>query len=313
MEESVRMPSPLVTIVTPSYNQGAFIRATIESVLSQDYENLEYLIVDGGSTDQTASVVKEYAGRLTFVSEPDRGQSHAINKGFRRARGEYLAWLNSDDLFLPGAVRHAVAELELRPRLGAVYGEGYLVDRAGDITRRFPCTEPFNLPKLARYSDYILQQTVFFRKSVFDQIGCLDEDLHYVMDWDILIRIAKRFELGYIPEYMGCLREYPEAKSFAGGAARIQEIRRIMIRHTGMRFAPGYIVYGLETYKQLWCDWIQARTPHLLDWPSRKLQQYLTVAANVVIELTHWNWERLSSRAVAARSTHPGKVQAQTD
>ena len=99
------MPNPLVTVVTPSYSQGQFIRATIESVLSQDYPHIEYIIMDGGSTDETASVVKDYASRLTFISEKDRGQSHAINKGFLMARGSILGWLNSDDLYLPGCIR----------------------------------------------------------------------------------------------------------------------------------------------------------------------------------------------------------------
>src|SRR3989475_2629391 len=103
---------PLFSVVTPSYNQGRFIRATIESVLTQDYPYLEYIIMDGGSTDETASLVKEYAGRLTWISEPDRGQSHAINKGFRMAQGEIVAWLNSDDIILPGAVSHAVRTFE---------------------------------------------------------------------------------------------------------------------------------------------------------------------------------------------------------
>src|SRR6266550_874687 len=122
------MQRPLVTIVTPSFNQGRFIRQTIESVLTQDYPNIEYIIMDGGSTDETASVAAEYADRLRFVSEPDRGQSHAINKGFRMARGEVVSWLNSDDVILPGAVAHAVTAFELNPTLGAVYGEGYLID-----------------------------------------------------------------------------------------------------------------------------------------------------------------------------------------
>src|SRR5215831_19568911 len=101
-------PNPIVTVVTPSYNQGSFIRATIESVLSQDYPNVEYIIMDGGSTDETGSVAKDYASRLTFISEKDRGQSHAINKGFHMARGSIVAWLNSDDTYLPGAIRHGV-------------------------------------------------------------------------------------------------------------------------------------------------------------------------------------------------------------
>jgi hypothetical protein len=277
------MARPLVTIVTPSYNQGPFIRSTIESVLSQDYEAVEYIIMDGGSTDETAAIVSEYASRLTWISERDRGQSHAINKGFRMARGEIVAWLNSDDLFLPGAISRAVAELTALPHLAAVYGEGYLIDRDGNITERFPITEPFNLWKLVHLSDYILQQTVFFRKNVFEEVGCLDEDLHYVMDWDLLIRIGKRYEIGYISALMGCLREYAETKTFAGGAPRVAEIRELMRRHNGMRWAPGYIVYGLDTYRKIWVQAIGRHTPALLSGPSKVVQWLVDRACSRII------------------------------
>ncbi|MBI3280997.1 MAG: glycosyltransferase, partial [Acidobacteria bacterium] len=218
------MSAPLVTIVTPSYNQGRFIRATIETVLAQDYPHLEYIIMDGGSTDATPAIAAEYASRLSFFSEKDRGQSHAINKGFQRAKGEIVAWLNSDDLFLPGSVRRGSHALARHTRAGAAYGEGYLIDREGKITGRFPATEPFNLWKLIYLSDYILQQTVYFRRRVFDQVGFLDESLHWGMDWDVLVRIARRFPLAYVPEFMGCLREYDEAKTFSGGARRLREL-----------------------------------------------------------------------------------------
>jgi glycosyltransferase involved in cell wall biosynthesis len=257
------MVDPLVTIVTPSFNHGRFIRATIESVLSQDYPNIEYIIMDGGSTDETASVVKDYASRLNWVSEKDRGQSHAINKGFRVARGTVVSWLNSDDLILPGAVRHAVNGFQQNPDAGAVYGEGYLIDREGNTTGRFPFTEPFNLWKLVHLLDYVLQQTLYFRRSVVEEVGYLREDLHYAMDWDLLIRIGKRYPLHYIPEYMGSLREYAEAKSFSGGKKRIQEIAGILREHTGLRFPPGYIFYGLETYRTIWEDSIASKVPGL--------------------------------------------------
>jgi glycosyltransferase involved in cell wall biosynthesis len=297
------MPQPKVTIVTPSLNQGHFIRATIESVLSQAYDNLEYIIMDGGSTDETAAVVRDYSSRLTWISEPDRGQSHAINKGFRRAAGQVVAWLNSDDLLLPGAVQRAVAALEAQTDVAAIYGEGYLIDRDGAAASRFPCTEPFNLWKLVYLSDYVLQQTVFFRKEVFEHVGYVDEQLHYAMDWDLLIRIGKRYPLGYVPEYLGCLREYPEAKSFSGGARRIAEIREVMRRHTGRRIAPGYIIYGLETYRGIWCDWVDRHTPRALRWPSHKLQQAIQVAAGRVIGRTilhsqGWYGDRWASREV---------------
>ena len=245
--ETVSMPEPLVTIVTPSYNQGRFIRATIESVLTQDYPAIEYIIMDGGSTDETAAIASEYKDRLTFISEPDRGQSHAINKGFRMARGDIVSWINSDDIILPGAVGHAVRALILHPRVGAVYGEGYTIDRDGNITGRFPATEPFNLWKLIYLSDYILQQTVYFRRSVLNEVGYLDEQLNWGMDWDLLIRVGKKYPMAYVPEYMGSLREYDAAKTFSGGFQRIWELATIMRRHGQVRFAPGMFTYGLET------------------------------------------------------------------
>lgn len=255
------MQNPLVTVVTPSFNQGRFIRQTIESVLSQDYPHIEYIVMDAGSIDETENVVKDYAGRLQWVSEPDRGQSHAINKGFKMARGELVAWLNSDDIFLPHAVRYAVEAFERKPEMGAVYGEGYLIDREGAVKCRFPHTQPMNLWKLMHVSDFILQQTVFFRKEIFSQIGYIDESLHYTMDWDILIRIAKRYEIGYIDHEMAALREYEEAKSSSGGLKRAKEIGAMLRSHTGMWMPPGYVVYGLDTYQGIWCEWVDRHAP----------------------------------------------------
>jgi glycosyltransferase involved in cell wall biosynthesis len=280
---------PLVTIVTPSYNQGEFIRATIESVLSQDYPRIEYIIMDGGSTDQTAAVVSEYAGRLTWISEKDRGQAHAINKGFQMAGGEIVAWLNSDDILLPGAVTTAVRACESAPAAGAIYGEGYLMDRAGNFTRRFPATEPFNLWKLAYLSDYVLQQATFFRRTAVEEVGWLDETLHYALDWDLLIRLGMRFGLHSIPEYLGALREYPEAKSFAGGARRVEEIRQVLERYTGLRRAPGFWTYGIDTYQRLWMDRLEQRTPRFLRMPARflSLAVYVPTAVMIMLILRH--------------------------
>jgi len=270
---------PLVSIVTPSFNQARFIRETIESVLSQDYPHIEYIIMDGASSDDTAEVVKPYLDRLTFVSEKDRGQSHAINKGFARARGEIVAWLNSDDVFLPGAVSRAVDAFRANPEAAVVYGEGYQIDIDGRLKSRFPHTRPFDLWSLVFFSDYILQQTVFFRKSALDVVGPVREDLHYVMDWDILIRLGKRFDFVYVPEYMGSLREYGEAKTFVGGKKRIREIRDVLREHTGLQFPPGYIVYGLDTYSQIWAGWFDR-------WPA-PLQPVARVLRGLTLRLAH--------------------------
>jgi glycosyltransferase involved in cell wall biosynthesis len=280
------MQEPLVTIVTPSYNQGCFIRATIESVLSQDYPHVEYIVMDGGSTDETVSVVKDYASRLTFISEKDRGQSHAINKGFHMAKGSILAWLNSDDLYLPGCIRSAVAAFQSNAAAGAVYGEGYLIDYSGSTSCRFPHTQPFDLWKLTHLSDYILQQSVYFRKDVLDDLGYLDESLHFTMDWDILIRIGMKYQLEYVPEYMGCLREYPEAKSFAGGGRRAQEIQRLLRRHTGRWLAPGYLVYGLDTYHRIWCKAIDRAFASVMKPVSETMKSAVRLGAGLIISRT---------------------------
>jgi glycosyltransferase involved in cell wall biosynthesis len=239
--------SPLVTIVTPSFNQGRFIRATIESVLAQDYPYIEYLIVDGGSTDETADVAAAYHDKLTFTSEPDRGQSDAINKGFRRARGEIVAWLNSDDVLLPGAVTAAVEALTAEPALGAVYGNGYQIDEDGAMRSRFE-SQPFDLWRLVHVSDYILQQTAFFRASALAAVGLCDESLHYAMDWELFMRLGKRFELRHLRRDMGCIREYATTKTASGGARRLRELTAVMRRHGDLRYPPGMLVYGMDTY-----------------------------------------------------------------
>src|SRR5581483_4916118 len=263
---------PLVTVVTPSYNQAQFIRATIESVLSQDYPNIEYIIVDGGSNDGTSAVVAPYSDSLRFMSEKDRGQADAINKGFRMARGSIVSYLNSDDLFLPGAVSAAVAALTENPEWGAVFGEGYRIDASGTVISRFEVTEPYNLWKLVNVSDYILQQTVFWRRDVFDTIGFFDLDLHYGLDWEILMRTGKRYFMGYIPQFMGCLREYPQAKTSAGGGQRFREIARILRAQSSSRFPPAYFIYGLDTYEKIACRTIDRLFSW---WPrlSQKLQR----------------------------------------
>lgn len=280
------MSLPLVSIITPSYNQGHFIRDCIESVLNQDYPRVEYIIMDGGSTDNTASVIKAYSNRLTWISEKDRGQSHAINKGFRMAKGEIVSWINSDDIILPGAVSKAVQTLVSHPDAGAVYGEGYQIDVNGNFKGRFFATEPFNLWKLVYLYDYILQQTVFFRKCVVEEVGCLDENLHWGLDWDLLIRIGKKYSIEYLPEYMGAIREYDEAKSFSGGTKRFRELAQILRRHGDQRFPPGYLYYGLGTYRAIWCSKIERWTPPFLQRPSARLQQFILSAAGYWISRT---------------------------
>ena len=241
---------PLVSIVTPSYNQGHFIEETIRSVLFQDYDNIEYIVIDGGSTDDTLDILHRYEGQLTWISEPDKGQSHAINKGFKMARGSIVAWLNSDDTFLPGAIDTAVSHFEANPEVEMLYGEGYLIDEEGNIKQRFPATEPFNLWRLIYYGDYILQQTVFMKLRVLEKVGMLDESLHFGMDWDLWIRVGKNYRIDYINKFLGNLREYDEAKTFSGGLKRLRELALVMRKHGTRRYPPAYFNYAWDPYQE---------------------------------------------------------------
>jgi glycosyltransferase involved in cell wall biosynthesis len=188
-----------VTIVTPSFNQAPFLEQTIHSVLDQDHPDLEYIIIDGGSTDGSLEIIRRYAGRLAWwVSEPDRGQTDAINKGFARATGAVLAWLNSDDTYEPGAVREAAGYLDTHPEVGMVYGDADFIDAGGRVIGRFNARRT-DYNRLLRGAVYIPQQAAFFRRALWEQVGPLDPDFFFAMDYDLWVRIAKVSSLEYLP------------------------------------------------------------------------------------------------------------------
>jgi len=206
---------PLVTIVTPSYNQAQFLEETILSVLNQDYPHIEYLIIDGASTDGSVEIIRKYQDRLAFwVSEPDQGQSHAINKGFLRANGEILGWLNSDDSYCPGAVRAVVDFFEQHSDVALMYGRADLVDCDGGRILPIPW-EDFNVPIcIARQRYPIPQPAAFFRREVTKWVGLLDEGLHYCLDWDYWVRIALAgLKVSKIPQKLARCRLHLDAKT----------------------------------------------------------------------------------------------------
>ena len=186
-------PDPLVSIITPSYNQGRYLEATIRSVLEQDYPVIEYIIIDGGSTDESLEIIQRYAGRLAYwESMPDRGQAHAVNKGLQRARGEILGWINSDDVLAPGAVSLAVQTLRSQPGIDVVYGRLARIDAAGR-----PVPTPV-LPKdrVEFGPDYVIGECIvnqpgaFWRREIMQQVGWLEERLTYSLDYEYWIRMA---------------------------------------------------------------------------------------------------------------------------
>jgi glycosyltransferase involved in cell wall biosynthesis len=215
MGEKPLPDQPTVTIVTPSYNQGEFLEETILSVLNQDYPRIEYLIIDGGSTDGSVEIIRRYEDRLAYwVSEPDRGQSHAINKGFQRANGKILGWLNSDDVYCPGAVRAAVDFFEMHPDVAVMYGRADVIDSDGDILLPF-AWEDFDAPAcITRARCVIPQPAAFFRRDVVQRVGLLDERLKYSLDWDYWIRVALAgLKISGMPQVLARMRLHPEAKT----------------------------------------------------------------------------------------------------
>ncbi len=222
---------PIVTIVTPSLNQGVFIKETIDSVLTQDYPYIEYIIIDGGSTDETLDILKQYGERIRWISEKDNGQTEAINKGWKMSKGEIIAWLNSDDTYQPGAVSKAVNHLCNYKEHIMVYGEGRHIDESGNVIDRYP-TEPFNYNRLAE-TCFICQPTVFIRKEALKKVGFLNEGLNYCMDYDYWIRLGKRYSVGYINDLLANSRLYAETKTLAQRAKVHKEVIQTLCRHFG--------------------------------------------------------------------------------
>ena len=228
---------PLVSVITPSRNQGQFIRQAVESVLAQDYPAIEFLVVDGGSTDATLDILAGFGDQVRWISEPDSGQGHAVDKGIQMTQGEIIGWLNSDDLYLPGAVSTAVAALAEHPEAPAVYGNAEFIDASGRTLG--PCTqvEPFSLDRLINELDFVVQPATFFRRSAYLAAGGLDRDLRYCLDYDLWIRLGSTAPLRYVPELLAGVRVYPETKTASGGLARLEEIERMTRRH-GRRYLP---------------------------------------------------------------------------
>jgi glycosyltransferase involved in cell wall biosynthesis len=218
---------PLVSVITPSYNQSGFLEDTIKSVLAQDYPAIEYLIVDGGSTDGSVEIIHKYKSELTWwVSEPDEGQASAINKGMAKARGEIVAWLNSDDLYLPGAVSRAVAEYQSHPQLGLVYGNAVTIDADGCPIKEliFP---DWQLEDLIGFR-IICQPAVFMARELYEQVAGLDLNYHFMLDHQLWIRIATLAPVQHVPSMLAAARHHEAAKNVSQAAAFGRETLEVL-------------------------------------------------------------------------------------
>ena len=211
---------PLVSIVTPSYNTGIFIEETILSVKNQTYPHIEHIIMDAGSTDGSVDIIRKYEGtyNMSWISEPDKGQSDAINRGWQKSRGEIICWLNSDDTYLPQTVETAVDFLENHPDAGMVYGECHIINENSAITGRCQA-RVFDLKRMLCRGNLIPQPATFWRRDVLNEVGELDTELHYSMDFDYWLRIALKYNIAYIPQYLANFRRCPGTKSVSQSAS----------------------------------------------------------------------------------------------
>jgi glycosyltransferase involved in cell wall biosynthesis len=225
-----------VSIVTPSYNQSRFLEQTMRSVLDQDTPSLEYFVMDGGSTDSSAEIIKKYERKLAgWVSEKDAGQADAINKGLRLANGEIVAWLNSDDYYLPGAISRVVEVFKNNPHAGLVYGNVLSVDADGK-TFNLQAFQQFSLLDLMSFH-IISQPAVFIRQSILAQAGLLDTSYHCLLDHHLWLRMARLAPMLYIPETLAAARYHAEAKNLARTTDFGREAFRIV---NWMKTSPEY-------------------------------------------------------------------------
>jgi glycosyltransferase involved in cell wall biosynthesis len=311
---------PSVSIITPSYNQAAYLEATLRSVLEQDYPQLEYLLVDGLSSDNSVEIIQRCAARLAWwVSEKDKGQAEAINKGFARATGDIVAWLNSDDVYLPGAIRAAVKAFETHPEAGLVFGDVVSINAAGEPINVMTFGD-WGLDELLQFK-IISQPAVFMRRAVLERAGYLDPNFHFMLDHHLWLRMAQLAPMVYVPERWACARFHENAKnvSQAPGFAReathvadwieaqpsLQDARRRLgprIRAGAQRINGFYLLDAGQPRAALW-----AYLKSLALYPPAALPDWrriLFAAASLFVDVSRLRRGYLSKRK--ARFDPPG-------
>jgi glycosyltransferase involved in cell wall biosynthesis len=258
-----------LSIITPSYNQGRFIERTLNSVLDQGYSDLEYWVIDGGSTDETLDILRRYEDRLMWVSEKDKGQADAVNKGFERATGEVVGWINSDDTYPPGAFDAVMSAFQKNPDVDFVLGDCDIIDESDRLLRSRK-SGPFNLRRLIRMgSSYVFQPSVFFKRKLLDQVGGCDITFHHGMDYDLWCRMGQVAKTLYLRRPLSNWRFQEESKSCSQRHISLEEGRKIRQRYGKPSDVPWYWYYDLRAKLYLLAE------PHLLGWRNQKATRTL--------------------------------------
>jgi len=259
---------PRISIITPSYNQGQFLEETIRSVLLQDYPAIEYIIIDGGSTDNSKSIIEKYKNKLAwFVSEPDNGQSDAINKGLRRATGDFVAWINSDDIYTENAISSAVEKLKSNPDCGIVFSNVLSIDSVSSVFNLMRYGD-WGLPELMQFK-VIGQPGIFMRKKALDDVGFLEPDYHWLMDHHLWLKIASKYPIKYVDEIWAAARFHPGAKNLRGAEKYGMEA---FVIYEWMKQEPDFLPLFRKNQKKIEAGAYLLQARYLLEgkrnWPA---------------------------------------------
>lgn len=280
------------SVITPSYNQGQYIERTIQSVLGQQGVDFDYNVFDGGSSDKTVSILTRYQDRLRFKSERDGGQADAVNQGLRNARGDIIAWLNSDDIYYPDAFRKVAALFEQHPEVDFVYGEAHHIDPQDAVLETY-YTESWNFERLLDVC-FLCQPAVFFRRSVVERIGVLDAGLRYCMDYEYWIRAAQAgCVFMHCPEFLAGSRMYPENKTMADRTKVHAEMNSMLRRRLGqvpLRWLSNYahaVVDGKGVARDDYPRFVRELARYLL-WAELRWNRRISRAALALA----WEWNR---------------------
>lgn len=243
---------PKISVITPCFNQGDFIEKTINSVLSQNYPNLEFIIIDGGSTDNTVELIKKYEQHLTYwVSEPDHGQSHAINKGMAKSTGEILTWLNSDDWYLPNTLLRFAELFQQNPDIGIIVGAGRNVDQAGtEIYYKKP-TQEINLISLYQWQEggNFMQPSSAYSREAWNLAGPVDETIHIAFDLDLWLKmIKKNVKFLSVNELFSEALSHPNAKTTAFTELMDLDCSMVIIEHGGKKYVEKQLIHMVSKY-----------------------------------------------------------------